>query len=585
MDPSFKQYKLSEEQLRQMQGSLPFKVVDHWLSQFREKVKTRCTWLDLKGGKYILPPERENELLALLATAYDKQNELDERTRSECERRISALDQAMKELLEKNVYPMAEGLQNRELEDWEVVRRKAECSAKTGEVKSNTQKNKLFKAIADQRNAVESEMKKQLDESDSTTFFLVEQRTPVFLFVIDMDLAEPVQRIEEATLRDYCLTIQETLRRFYGRTFELVVCSVLRIEPLRDKVKTKGKLDEVLYKHGYHIYATDLWVTDVQALTIRELLLTLLHDRFGPRTVLDNDWTQVIDNCIYVGNGIRPPYASKVSRPPCKGKACPLCRGKENINHAIVERWRRYVPWRVFSIDALWDEQRLKDFENSHYALRALSLRSDGDREPTEGYARPKEAPEYFPALKRLEALRSIDRQLEDTEDELQDSDEHHADEYQNDEECSSKMRNRRLIHLELSVFRELQHHIRDFALIYRSIVVQKTMIVNNPNPYLLVHVRGAGSQYCHNKGGEHHGNRIWFHISKLGIIQKCFCRCPTTAGRVRGLCSTYKSIPKELPISLVERIFPNIILKNVEQDAKRLKKSDQDLLFTDWRN
>lgn len=65
-------------------------------------------------------------------------------------------------------------------------------------------------------------------------------------------------------------------------------------------------------------------------------------------------------------------------------------------------------------------------------------------------------------------------------------------------------------------------------------------------------------SMYCMNTEREHNSCGIYFLITEMGLIQRCFCKCNTTEGRKNGLCSEFKSdlfpLPKDLKIMLFGR-------------------------------
>jgi len=77
-------------------------------------------------------------------------------------------------------------------------------------------------------------------------------------------------------------------------------------------------------------------------------------------------------------------------------------------------------------------------------------------------------------------------------------------------------------------------------------------------------------SKFCqnlkkhHNGNGTHHSNSVWFLVTRKGVQQKCFCRCPAVEDRIFGLCSLYASEPVPLPPSLHKLLFPNEITGDV---------------------
>lgn len=518
-------------QLAILNGPNPMAAVHSWLRQFIpieiEGSTNVYTHLDLSGnggGKFCLPSDREAEFLALLGTAFERCEQLDNEQMQRTQERHANLDECRQALEETGSLPSLEGLRDYLVRDIEAV-------AKNGST---------LAAIEEQRLAVANELAASLDHNYNTTAFFVEKRTEVFMYFVDFDMSEPTPQVDVAKVLSYMRVVQSVLQRFYSRQFSLVICSVARCKIVHTD---QG---EQRYKHGYHIYATDLWLTAIQALTIRELLLSELQLQFGARET--NDWTQVVDASVYDGAGLRMTYCSKaIQCEKCKSKKartqhCDNCRGRRKL----FERWRRYTPWRCLDEQGNLEPERLAKLRDKTFTLQTLSIRAKPEQLATPGYVRPPEAPEYFPALKGLKANASADS-----------DDEKQSDHFANDTNCMSKIRNRKLLSLSSEVRLALQRQLRQFDLPYAHLILHRVYLVDNPNPYLICHVRGQGSQFCKNKGADHKGNTIWFHISSSGIRQKCFCRCPTEVGRVAGLCKNYHSNVVPLPPSLAAQLLP----------------------------
>lgn len=65
-------------------------------------------------------------------------------------------------------------------------------------------------------------------------------------------------------------------------------------------------------------------------------------------------------------------------------------------------------------------------------------------------------------------------------------------------------------------------------------------------------------SRVCGNLGWKaHNSNTVYFVVHRAGkITQRCYCRCDTTAGRLRGLCKDYASPEFPLPDYLATELF-----------------------------
>ena len=81
-------------------------------------------------------------------------------------------------------------------------------------------------------------------------------------------------------------------------------------------------------------------------------------------------------------------------------------------------------------------------------------------------------------------------------------------------------------------------------------------------------------SKYCENLKREHGSNHVWFIVSGNTIIQKCFCLCETLRGRRDGFCKDFCGRRHQLPITIVERLYPKKDdIKKCPEIKKRVKK------------
>jgi hypothetical protein len=90
----------------------------------------------------------------------------------------------------------------------------------------------------------------------------------------------------------------------------------------------------------------------------------------------------------------------------------------------------------------------------------------------------------------------------------------------------------------------------------YKSIEI-KDIWRNHDLDEFVIRVRGEGSSYCQNVGRGHDHNTIYFKLRADGLRQRCFCCCPTTEGRLNGLCSKYSSNPVKVSQEDLQVLFP----------------------------
>jgi hypothetical protein len=213
-------------------------------------------------------------------------------------------------------------------------------------------------------------------------FSLVERRTPWFRYHIDLDFGQKEQVTLEM-LRSYVFTIQDTLRRFFPLAdnifFDCLVSSA-EIKELIDKTSAPGHLasSAPLIKSGFHLIWPHIWVTQQQALEIRAALLFLVTKQFGERKPpTQNLWQDVIDESIYIANGLRMIGATKWARCKCRQNAVknqkapkvipsqvpPTSSGSPNHGEAVTEicehcQNQGYIyEGRPYWLVAAWDYQ------------------------------------------------------------------------------------------------------------------------------------------------------------------------------------------------------------------------------------
>jgi hypothetical protein len=115
--------------------------------------------------------------------------------------------------------------------------------------------------------------------------YVVEQKTDVFKFFVDLDYKGP-----EALTDDVILELVEVMHSVVqkGR------CCIARAEP---------RVIDGLVKSGVHIHWPDVYVTRSEALALRTRILLELPD--------DPEWSQRIDASVYGGSGLRMLWCHK----------------------------------------------------------------------------------------------------------------------------------------------------------------------------------------------------------------------------------------------------------------------------------
>lgn len=180
---------------------------------------------------------------------------------------------------------------------------------------------------------------------------VVERRTEYFRFHVDMDFAQ-AQEVTQFELRRYVVVVQEVLRKFFFDSSNDYFECVVSAAPTK-AIPSKDPLIPDTVKTGYHIIWPHLWVTEQQALDVRASVLVYLARTHGYRVPpTQNMWEDVVDESIYINNGLRMIGATKWSACKCKrkkgetGPRCVDCGGKG----VVCEN-------RPYYVTALWDSE------------------------------------------------------------------------------------------------------------------------------------------------------------------------------------------------------------------------------------
>ena len=128
-----------------------------------------------------------------------------------------------------------------------------------------------------------------IQELKHNKLYVVEQKTNVFKFFVDLDYKAPEKLSDDFLLR-ICKFIHETLGS-PGR------CCIARAQPRPWK--------DGLIKSGVHIHWPDLKVTKQQATSNRAKIILDLPDVEGI------DWAEVVDSSVYGGSGLRMLWSHK----------------------------------------------------------------------------------------------------------------------------------------------------------------------------------------------------------------------------------------------------------------------------------
>lgn len=122
-----------------------------------------------------------------------------------------------------------------------------------------------------------------ITELETTKLYIVEQKTDIFKFFIDLDYVKP-EKLSDEDVIQFCTIISESVS---GR------CCIAKARPR----PVSGGI-----KSGIHIVFPDVMVSRVQALQLRTKIITSLGE---------GKWDEIFDVSVYGGSGLRMLWSNK----------------------------------------------------------------------------------------------------------------------------------------------------------------------------------------------------------------------------------------------------------------------------------
>lgn len=411
--------------------------------------------------------------------------------------------------------------------------------------------------------------------------YIVERRTPIFKFHADLDIFEP--RIKDYSEIKAWITndILEVLRQFYPqfvhddyKKLTVIICT------------TEGKVGVEKYgtlydKVGVHLLFPLLLTTTEQSMKLRSGFIQWFTTKFGERNEGYNEWADLFDKTVYLSNGLRMVGCSKTERcKVCKGTPSdepPICikcngKGKNDIG-------RIYIPQDVVNGDGADDIELLEELlEDEIFMVKTTSIRCD-PRLITSSDVPIQTIPTWYDPTKDVELIEKKRNPISRTV-----KIEGGSGSSKFEKSISTEVQNTRirLSNTDLRLNKIVQwfknnelHELFSIPKQYRCAVIQD-VVMYTPSAVDRYYLINVDSRWCMNIQNEHKNNGVYFVLNQIGLIQKCFCRCATTDGRVSGLrCEEYSSDIVEIPDDLVKLLF------SFDQD----KRKDNYLKFVDHCN
>lgn len=310
----------------------------------------------------------------------------------------------------------------------------------------------------------------------------------------------------------------------------------------QNMLRVNGRLSHELY-----VTFPELIVNIDQALTMREALVANMTVSYGPTNdnFAPDGWHKVVDATAYTSDGPGLRVYGSQNTTDC------ACAGKRSC-HRDCKNGKIYCGERMVLRSVFIDGLRRDDYEDHYHQQVSLiikrgSIQTAAGAPTTPGWARYHGAPQY------LEEVKTLTTKKGDTLTSLR----CHPGGGQRRTTFKSDRPVTRVattLVTDASVINALQTAIRTrFVRKYARLCVTSVQATLDHDT-IFVSVSGEGQHYCLNLNpcADHASNTIYFQCDRNGICQRCRCSDPTTDGRRKGPCKSFKS--RVLPLTRVER-------------------------------
>lgn len=402
--------------------------------------------------------------------------------------------------------------------------------------------------------------------------YVVEKRTEVFRFFVDLDIFEEVEVSPEklnrwvtqmqAVLIQLFPDLQERVRTHKPDPYSAIICTA----PAQDSVIKNG---ETCCKTGVHVVWPWINVTADQARVARKAFIQWFQQKLGTRPA-HNIWEDVFDESVYTTNGLRMVGSDKpVTCASCKGKKGDVCE-----NTAC--RGQGYFPAnRIYRVTSIVDQhggiqKPLLDRIRSTPTMEIgfTSIRIDNENRKQEFVVHPArmEYPDWFTCGFFYDEEEMHKNRFHPSAAVRKHRKEQFFQSLENMKASEKLGIGAKFPKLKSNDERviAIQNWIKNDKLpvqslipgIFRSLkVIDVTRKVGDKSYYYLVR---TDCQFCLNKGSEHGSNHIYFLINERGLYQKCFCQCETP--RITGQkCKDYHSAVYQMPSTVKRFLYPEI--------------------------
>lgn len=268
---------------------------------------------------------------------------------------------------------------------------------------------------------------------------------------------------------------------------------------------------------GIHLIWPKIFVNVEIAMMFRKAILQKIEETMGKRdTSFQNSWEDAFDELIYTRNGYRMVGSDKLN---------PKTRIPEN---------RLYQPLFAIDINGERTEYIKKLMENTYFLILETSIRYIPLKNPK--CMNPTRIPDWASDEVKNPVKRSnIKKSL-----------------YSGAQE---------FITIDYFIRKHIPEYSREKSLI-RDVRI-------NPDGSLYV---STDSRYCMNIGRDHNSCGVYFHVTREGLFQKCFCPCDNLRGRKHGYCRDFISSCYKIPKYMSDILFPSIQFRTIVEKENKDK-------------
>jgi len=391
-------------------------------------------------------------------------------------------------------------------------------------------------------------------QNDDASISVSEQRSPVFRMHWDVDIHD-ASAVGKDELVQFVRILQADCKQFFAayspeQQHTLMLACVL----IRDAVQES----DGAWSTGMHVVLPNVWVTSEQALRMRTSNLAALSTACALSRPVWN-WNNIIDEQVYLENGLRMPYSHKYKNCPDCGNVKERrihCTNTQCLkNHGKIDIGRVYRP-----VTVLWGDGTVHSSlatrvsANPAICLEHCIIRCPLDTQPTPHWEAYVGCPQYVPPPEKKQRRSTAAAGSASASSGKQNygangSNGGGATDFAEDRKAfNAQMKKKTPIErdsLQWDCIAQMAR--RSFPQAPYGEIVIKDAYMNTNQTYYIARTMGRGSSFCMNLGDDHKNNTIYFYITERGICQRCWCRCDTLERRKNGLCRDFKSMPKPL--------------------------------------